>query len=596
MNQPPLVPQLPENAPFSAEQRAYLNGFLAGMFSRVAVAASAGGSAPPSAQPLTPLTIAFGSQTGTAEKLAKRIAKEAGKRGFAPITHDLANITSADLASARSLLIIASTYGDGDPPDTAKAFWTSLSEENAPRLTATRFSVCALGDTNYAKFCAFGKGLDARLEALGGARVHARTDCDLDYEAPFTIWLEGALRSLLGSQENNQTATPSGATGTESAQDTDSPRYSKTQPYAAPLIHIHLLSGAGSEKETRHFAFQLSDPDMRYETGDALDVIPTNCPKLVEDLIRALGASPETPVPSANGAPIALMDALLTTYEITRIPKALMQWMAERTGDESLLRLVDPNVNGELTQFLKGREVIDLLLSHSAHRPSAVEFVGLLKKLQPRLYSISSSPRAHLGEVHLTVGIVRYSSLGRDRKGVCSSFLADRAGAGPVPVFVHENRNFRPPELGETPMIMVGPGTGVAPFRGFLHDRSARGSQGKNWLFFGDQRASTDFLYRDELETLKAKGILNRLDVAFSRDQKEKVYVQQRMLENASELYAWLEQGAHFYVCGDASRMAKDVDSALHRVVEEAGGKTVEQAQAYIADLKKSKRYQRDVY
>jgi sulfite reductase (NADPH) flavoprotein alpha-component len=246
---------------------------------------------------------------------------------------------------------------------------------------------------------------------------------------------------------------------------------------------------------------------------------------------------------------------------------------------------------------LRGREVVDLLLAHPDVRFAPSEFIALLKKLQPRLYSISSSPKAHTGQVHLTVSIVRYESLGRARKGVCSTFLAERVAAGaPVPVFIHSNKNFRPPADSATPMIMVGPGTGVAPFRGFLHERRALGASGRNWLLFGDQRAQSDFLYRDELESMHADGTLTRLDTAFSRDQAEKVYVQQRMVENAGELFAWLEEGAHFYVCGDASRMAKDVDAALHQVIEKAGGKSSDQAIEYVRRLKSDKRYQRDVY
>ena len=271
--------------------------------------------------------------------------------------------------------------------------------------------------------------------------------------------------------------------------------------------------------------------------------------------------------------------------------------MAERTGDSLLQQLTAPGVNGELTKFLRGREIIDLLLAYPSVHFAPAEFVALLKKLQPRLYSISSSPKLHQGQVHLTVAVVRYESLARQRKGVCSTFLADRAGAEqPVPVFVHPNKNFRPPSGPDTPIIMVGPGTGIAPFRAFLEERAAIGAKGRNWLFFGDRCAATDFLYREELEAMQRQGTLTRLDTAFSRDQAEKLYVQQRMREHAKELYAWLEEGAHFYVCGDASKMAKDVDAALQQVVQVAGSRTPDQASEYIARLKSETRYQRDVY
>ena len=298
-----------------------------------------------------------------------------------------------------------------------------------------------------------------------------------------------------------------------------------------------------------------------------------------------------------DGAEVSLREALSRHYEITKIPAPLLSALAERSGAELLTRLTAPGVNGELKQFLWGRDILDLLLAYPAIRFAPSEFVGLLKKLSPRLYSIASSPKAHPGQVHLTVNIVRYESLSRKRKGVCSTFLAERVEPkASVPVFVQPNRNFRPPQNPDTPMILIGPGTGIAPFRAFLHERRATGARGRNWLFFGDQRAATDFMYRDELKTLVHDGVLTRLDTAFSRDQPEKIYVQHRMRENARELFRWLEDGAHFYVCGDASRMANDVDAALHHIVREAGGRTAEKAADYVMKLKAERRYQRDVY
>lgn len=328
-----------------------------------------------------------------------------------------------------------------------------------------------------------------------------------------------------------------------------------------------------------------------------MGVFPTNCPELVDELIRALGGTGDEPVPGGKGRDVSLREALTSHYDITRINTNLIKFFADRTGDALLKKCSEPGANGELTAFLRGREVIDLVLAHGQVRLSSVEFVTLLKKIQPRLYSISSSPRAHPGRVHLCVGIVRYESLGRRRKGVCSTFLAERVASGAaVPIFFHSNSNFRPPQNGDLPIIMVGPGTGIAPFRGFLHERRAAGARGKNWLFFGDQRAATDLLYREELSNLRNDGFLTRFDTAFSRDQAGKVYVQNRMIEHSKELYEWLEAGAHFYVCGDASRMAKDVDKALHEVVVKAGGCTAEQAEEYVRRLSAEKRYQRDVY
>jgi len=586
-----MIPCLPESAPFTVEQRAYLNGFLAGIFSRMPASAVAQPSA--SAVALAPLSILFGSQTGTAENLARRIAREAGKRGFAPTVHDLANYPIAQLASEQRLLIITSTYGDGEPPDNAKAFWSFLSGATAPRLSQTHFSVCALGDSNYPKFCGFGKGVDLRLESLGAQRIHPRVDCDMEFEEPFAKWLNEALTKI-GARGDEVVSSPT-LEPRPSSLDPDPSKYSRTKPFPAALLANKPLNAPGSGKDTRHFEMDLNGSGLSYEAGDVLGVIPTNCPELVEDVLAVLKCSGDEMVPGRDGAEAPLREALLSHYEITKIGQPFLAAMAERSGDERLQKLASPNANGALAEFLHGREIIDLLAAHPSVKFAPVEFTALLKKLQPRLYSISSSPKANPGHVHLTVSIVRYESLARRRKGVCSTFLAERA-ARTVPVFVHAKKNFRPPSNGETPMIMVGPGTGIAPFRAFLQERRATGAQGRNWLFYGDQRSASDFMYRDELEAMQREGALTRLDTAFSRDQAEKIYVQDRMREQAKELFAWLEAGAHFYVCGDARRMAKDVDAALLEVIQTAGGRTAEQAAEYVGCLKKEKRYQRDVY
>jgi sulfite reductase (NADPH) flavoprotein alpha-component len=605
MSDQPAIPCLPENAPFTPEQRAYLNGFLAGLFSRAP--ARVGPSSPP-VDSLAPLAILFGSQTGNAEALAKRAAKEAGKRGFAPTLHDLARYPAAQLAAETRLLLITSTYGDGDPPDNARAFWTFLSDAAAPKLARTRFSVCAIGDSNYPKFCGFGRDMDARLEALGAQRVHPRADCDVDFEEPFAKWLDAALAGISETKQPAGDKESAGAPVSDPAapgkvspagSETGAPKakYSRSNPFSAALAVNRRLNGSGSAKDTRHFEIDLGGSGLRYEAGDALGVVPTNCPELVREILGALGCTGDEMVPGRDGAEVDFREALFRHFEITKIPRSFLEAIAARSGDDTLKTFAGPGANGELTKFLWGREIIDLLLAHPAVKFGPAEFTGMLRKLQPRLYSISSSPKAHPGQVHLTVNIVRYESLARSRKGVCSTFLAERVEAGSaVPVFVHTNPNFRPPADGQRPMIMVGPGTGVAPFRAFLEERRAAGAPGRNWLFFGDQRKATDYMYREELEAMRDQGVLTRLDTAFSRDQAEKVYVQQRMREQAAELFAWLEEGAHFYVCGDASRMAKDVDGALHDVIQTAGGRTAEQAIEYVKKLRSEKRYQRDVY
>jgi len=589
MSAPP-VPYIPESAPFTAEQRAYLNGFLAGLFSH----APAGTAMPaPAPVALEPLTILFGSQTGNSENLARRIARESGRRGFAPTVYDLARYPFQSLSQERSLLIVTSTYGDGDPPDNARGFWTHLSAATAPALKGLRFSVCGIGDSSYVRFCGFAKELDARLSALGADCINARADCDVDFEPPFLKWLSAALAALAPSAGRGK-ESPARAVETDAA-DATVPAHSRTNPFPARLLANRRLNGPGSAKDVRHFEIDLTGSGLAYEAGDALGVLPSNDPALVSEILAALGAKGDEAVPG-SGSGTTLREALASAHEITRIPRPLLDFYSRATGDETLRTVTAPEANGELARFLHGREVIDLLLAHPTVRPSPAEFVATLRRLQPRLYSISSSPRAHPGQVHLTVGAVRYESLGRARGGVCSTFLADRVGPEtPVPVFVHVNRAFRPPPP-DRPMIMVGPGTGIAPFRAFLEERRATGATGRNWLFFGDQRSSTDYLYREEIEGYQKDGLLHRLDLAWSRDQAEKVYVQDRMREHAVELCRWLEEGAGFYVCGDASRMAKDVDAALHEILRTAGGRSAEEAAARVQAMKSGGRYLRDVY
>ena len=373
--------------------------------------------------------------------------------------------------------------------------------------------------------------------------------------------------------------------------------YSRKNPFPAKLKTNRSLTGLGSAKDTRHFEIDLADSGLVYEVGDSLGVFPTNNPVLVEELLGVLGFSGEEEVTDPNGNTITIREALTRSYVITEKDKKLLAAIAEKDPTAAhFIPMTTPEGRAELEAYVSGREVIDPLLAHPAAKFTPEEFVKCLRKLQPRLYSIASSQKAHSSEVHLTVAAVRYETHGRKREGVCSTFLSDRADNVPVPVFVHTAKHFRVPEDPSTHAIMVGPGTGIAPFMAFLQERKATGATGKNWLFFGDQKSATDFLYREELEAWQQEGVLHKLSTAFSRDQAEKVYVQHRMLEEADELFAWLEQRGYFYICGDASRMAKDVDAALHKVVETAGKKSPEDAAAYVEEMKKSKRYRKDVY
>ncbi|MGV3532201.1 MAG: sulfite reductase subunit alpha [Chthoniobacteraceae bacterium] len=574
------IPFIPENSPFSREQRQWLNGYLAGMFSHTAADGIAATPAPPG----KPLLVLYGSQTGTAEGLARKLHQEALQRGLVSKMLAMDALQPADLVTAENVAVITSTYGDGEPPDNAQGFWNSLRSDEAPGLQNLKYAVLALGDTNYSAFCEFGKQCDARLQQLGAIPLHPRVDCDVDYDGPALSWRESLLQVL--AEESS--SIPPG--------DPAQPGYDRKNPFPARLLTNRLLSGAGSAKEVRHFEIALEGSALSYEAGDALGVLPSNCPSYVSELLVLLGCDGEEAVPLADGGETSLRHALIHYYDLGRPHRDLLEAAASRSGGEALRALLAPARAEELKQWLQGREVIDVLLSVT-DRFEPAEFARLLRKLQPRLYSISSSPNAHPGEVHATVGIVRYSTHGRDRKGVCSTFLADRCSeSGQLPVFIQKSHGFRLPEDPSRPIIMVGPGTGIAPFRAFLEERRVSGATGQNWLFFGDQRAATDFLYREELESMRADGHLSRLDLAFSRDQPEKIYVQHRMQDAAAELWQWLEDGAHFYVCGDASRMAKDVDAALYEVVQRAGGLSQESAAAYIGKLKEEKRYQRDVY
>ena len=551
------VPLIPETAPFSPEQRAWLNGFFAGMFSRGPGAN--GAAAAPAA--LTPLTLVFASQTGTAERLAKKAAKLASKRGFAPTLLDAAQASVEKLSQENAVLVLASTYGEGEPTDNAKALLTALRSASGTPFSKLRFSLCALGDSKYAKFCQAGKDFDHLLEKLGARRISERVECDVGEDDKYTKWLDAALSGL------SATATPN--TADPAADDDDEPK-----PFLAPVLSVHHVTDEGSAKEVNHVVFSLKDSPLTYSAGDALSVLPTNDPALVTETLAALGCDGEEAIGETS-----LRHALTNTFDLSKPTAELL----------ALLNLSSANP----APF----HVIDALLAVPSAKPKAAAFIATLKKLQPRLYSISSSPAAHPGEVHLTVGAVRYETAGRPRSGLCSIFLAERAlAAGKVQVGVHANNSFRLPENTDTPVIMIGPGTGIAPFRAFLEARAETNAKGKNWLFFGDQHEKSDFLYRDEILAFQSSGLLTRLDLAWSRDQKEKVYVQHKILAAATELWAWLEAGAHIYICGDASRMAKDVHNALLQVIQTAGSRSPEDAAKYLETLQTAKRYLRDVY
>ncbi len=573
--------QIPEDAPFSTEQRAWLGQFL----SNLLIGAASAGTAAPSG-PAVPVTILWGSQTGNAEGLAKKLVKTLKKGNFEPEVFDMAAYDKGRLPQEKNLLVITSTYGDGEPPDNAAELYGWLLSDAAPRLEGVQFSVLALGDTNYPDFCKCGIDFDTRLEQLGASRFFNRIDSDVDYDGPFKQWSDGIVGLLApaGAPSTNGAAVEQVETG-----------YSKKNPFPSPIVQNFNLNGPG-EKQTHHVALSLDGSGLEYEVGDALGVYPLNPPDVVDEILAALPFNTKVSVPLPDGGEASLRDALISCYDIGTLNKSLIQKWQARSGSPFLRSLVQADDKKAWDDFCWGRDLIDLVLDHPADFTDAEDFVATLKKLQPRLYSIASSPKAHPGEVHLCVGIVRYDTFGRKRGGICSTFFADRANGVQPGVFVHSNKAFRLPENGDIPVIMVGPGTGIAPFRAFLEERKATGAKGANWLFFGNPYSKTDFLYSDELTAFQKDGTLQKLDLAWSRDQKEKVYVQNLMVQQGAELWKWFQDGAAFYVCGDASRMAKDVDAALHTVAEQHGGLSKDDAAAWVNQLKKDKRYLRDVY
>ena len=587
---------LPENSPFSPDQRKSLDSLISGFnpLQRGWLSGylAAGSAAPVSAAPKasTKLTVLYGTESGNAEELADRAVKAAKKKGFKAVMKNMADLTPKDLEKEERLLVIVSTWGDGEAPETAVSFHKKFMEEDL-KLDGISYSVCGLGDTSYELFCEIGKQFDSRLEKLGGKRVADRVDCDVDYEDSYTEWFGTALKAL----------TPDEAVAPAPVYDAVAPvvgtEFGKKNPFPSEVGENLLLNGKGSKKETIHVELSLENSGLAYEPGDSLAVLAKNCPSMIKDVLNAAKLKGTEEVEVKGAGKKLLADALREDFDITALSKAVLKKLAVVSKSEKLAALLKDDAKEALRDYIYGREIVDAILDFAPDGLSADALAGVFRKLPVRLYSIASSPLAHPDEVHLTVAAVRYEANGRERKGVCSTYLADSAKSGDlVPVFVQPNKNFRLPADSNTPVIMVGPGTGVAPFRAFVEHRAAQEAKGKNWLLFGDQHYLYDFLYQLEWQDHLKNGDLSKLDLAFSRDQPEKIYVQDKMLENGAELFEWLEEGAHFYVCGDASRMAADVHEALISVVKNYGAMSREEAEEYVEGLKKAKRYQRDVY
>jgi len=573
------IPFFPDKAPFSSNQKQWISGFLAG------VKENFNNKNFPKETEKVKINFLYGTQTGNSESLARNAADLASKNNFDSNLLSLDDISMDQLQEMEKAVFVISTYGEGEMPDGAQLFWESLSSEIAPKLNNLSFGVISLGDTSYEMFCNAGKLLDFRLEQLGAKRVSKRIDCDVDYEIPSNEWLKSTLPSFGGLKELNVT---------EKNTKEELFSWSKKNPYFAEISANLLLSGNKSNKEIRHYEIELAESGIRYEVGDTLNVFPTNSRTLVGEILKKLKLNNNF---KPSGFQNTIHYLLMNKYEILSPSKDLVNYILGNSKISKMQRLLESGNSKEFDSFLWGKDVLDLLnLDNNVSIPPD-EFLSLLKPLQPRAYSISSSQKMYKDQVHLTVSTVKWEYSQRVHEGVCSNFLSnseetiDNAG-----IFVSQNHSFRLPEDNSIPIVMIGPGTGVAPFRAFLQDRRLRGGSGKNWLFFGDQTRNNDFIYEKEISDFKKDGILTKLDLAFSRDQKEKIYVQHRMLESSKELFDWIENGAYVYVCGDANYMARDVDKALYNLIQKSSKLNDDKTNEYMNNLKREKRYLRDIY
>ncbi|MFB4386584.1 assimilatory sulfite reductase (NADPH) flavoprotein subunit [Bacillus sp. BR_10] len=597
------------NSPFSQEQAELLNQllptlteqqkiWLTGYLSAQATLAGSETVAPaPSAaasvQPVSKdVTVLYGSQTGNSEGLAKKTAQHLEEKGFQVTLSSMSDFKPNNLKKINNLLVIVSTHGEGDPPDNALSFHEYVHGRRAPKLDHLSFSVLSLGDSSYEFFCQTGKEFDERFKELGGTRLFDRVDCDLDYDEPFSEWLQGVASSL---SEGEAVSIPQESAGVNNQAVSE---YSRTNPFYAEVLENINLNGRGSNKETRHLELSLEGSGLVYEPGDSLGIYPTNNPALVDELIQTCGWNAEESVTvHKNGDTLPLKEALTSHFEITVLTKPLLQKIAALTKSESLHALLEEGNEEKLKEYIAGRDLVDAARDFGPFEGTAAEFTSILRKIPARLYSIASSLKANDEEVHLTIGAVRYDAHGRERQGVCSILCAERLQPGDtLPVYIQHNQNFKLPQDPDTPIIMVGPGTGIAPFRSFMQEREEMGANGKSWLFFGDQHFVTDFLYQTEWQKWLKDGVLTKMDVAFSRDTEEKVYVQHQMKKQSKELFEWLEQGAYVYICGDEKHMAHDVHNTLLSIIQEEGAMSKEKAESYLANLQQQKRYQRDVY
>jgi sulfite reductase (NADPH) flavoprotein alpha-component len=592
------VPFLPKNAPFLPEDIEVLNrvvsrttpqqrSWLAGFFAGFEAAQGAGAMAPaaaPVARPRAPLTILYASESGNCEALALKAKKVAQKHGLDAKVIDMADADLASLAKVKNLVVYAATWGEGDPPSRAADYYAALMGDGAPRLEGVRFAVLSLGDTSYANFCGVGKAIDARLEELGATRAADRVDLDLDFAKQAAEWTDKTLASLAPAEPAASSTVVHVDFKPAAAELEDGePAFTAENPLEAEISTLINLNGTGSTRETWHVEFTTEDPGFVYAPGDAIGLVPENDVQLAADVAEAAGL----------GGDKAVIEKLTRSYDITTLSKPLVESYAKLTGREDVAKLKDAET---YTAFASDRQLVDLLTAFP-EKLTPEQLYGLLRPLPGRLYSVASSQAAHPGEAHLLIGAVRWESHGRQRGGVASTYIADRRKTGQTArLYVKPNRHYRLPEDGNRPIIMIGAGTGIAPYRAFVEERIETGAKGKSWLFFGERNFSYDFLYQLEWQDHLASGALSRIDVAFSRDQPEKIYVQHRLWERRADLQSWIADGAHIYVCGDEKGMARDVDQMLVKILAEQAKGDEEAGRVKLKELSKAGRYQRDVY
>ncbi len=567
-------------------QLQWVSGYVAGLAAQNETTPPAVAQTAP--EPSHAMTILYGSQTGNGRAIAEELKQNAVSRGFAVNLFSLADYRPANIKRETLISLVVSTHGEGDPPDDAELFHEFLLSGKAPQLKQLKYSLLALGDSSYVNFCQTGRDLDARLSELGATRFVPTLECDLDYDEAVAAWADDVLQALPDVLDS--------VPGVPRLHAVKPPAvYSRHRPFEAVVLTNQKITGANSTKDVRHMELSLEGSGLTYEPGDSLAVIADNPPQLIEELLETLGFSGDEEV-EVQGAAFTIRDALRAKLEITVPNLGFLKVYAELADSQDLRGLLQSDRQAELSVFLEARQIIDIVREYAAP-VSAAEFAASLRKLMPRSYSVASSPLANPDEVHLTVASVNYQAFGTEHWGAASSMLADRIAEGDkVSVFVEPNPRFRLPADAQTPVIMIGPGTGVAPFRAFVEQRAELGATGKNWLFFGDRTFHSDFLYQLEWQRFLKHGALHRMNVAFSRDQADKVYVQHRIEEQGAEVYEWLQQGAAIYVCGDAKHMAGDVHDALVNVLVSHGGHDTGSAQIYLKDLRRAGRYQRDVY